>query len=270
MDSRLAAEPTRNTQLAAPALTALLLLFSACATQELPKNGERVAECCESLGGCLPEAWLPENERVLLGSDGCAQEQLCVPYELRGVDAPPSCTASATGSEGRCMPACLPAVQAALGLLRVDGCEEHQRCVPCYDPITGATTHACEHGEDLGPQEPPKTFEDCCEDRGRCVPGAALSSQQRDVLGMDTCGSELLCVPLENLEQPADSPAPCKVELLGVAGGCLSECIPAVAENAELLTRASCSTGQLCVPCIDPQSGEPTGACSSDAAEKGP
>jgi hypothetical protein len=55
-------------------------------------------------------------------------------------------------------------------------------------------------------------------------------------------------------------PATCTA--FGGQGVCLSRCIPQVAENAGLLNADTCAgADELCVPCISPLDGKPTGAC---------
>jgi len=61
------------------------------------------------------------------------------------------CTASLGGfnAEGRCIPSCVPAIQAQASRLAQDDCTQAGTlCAPCYDPITGADTGACTQAGD--------------------------------------------------------------------------------------------------------------------------
>ena len=81
-----------------------------------------------------------------------------------------------------------------------------------------------------------KAFMAPCETGGYCIPDSMLASG--------------LSVP----------PASCQA--FGGDGVCLSRCIPQVAENAGLLKADTCAgADELCVPCISPLDGKPTGAC---------
>jgi hypothetical protein len=233
-----------------------------CSGSELPDAPREIAACCDGRGACLPSTFLDQQSASLLGVEQCPAASMCVPDELRSVDVPPMCRVSLNGAEGRCLPSCLPAVAALGDQLRSDGCAQHQRCVPCYDPIDGDVTHACEQGNDIGPSEPPRTFAPCCEGVGRCVPRMSLPEAQRDDLGPDSCEDGALCAPLAAIEQGAAYvPTACFASLLGAEGRCLPACLPQLAEQRDQLRADGCEAGHLCAPCFDPLSGEPTGAC---------
>ncbi len=216
------------------------------------------AACCGELGACVPSSAIPADQRSLLGPDTCTGDALCAPSEL--VDAafvPPACR-SLAGAEGRCLPACLPAVAAQADTLPVDTCAATHRCVPCFDPTTGDATGSCELNGDA-PTEPPVVFERCCGGIGACVPTDLVPAEQRDQLGNDTCmDSAMLCAP-DSLVA-GDVPPSCR-SLADAEGRCLPECLPDVAAQASLLPRDTCAEAHRCVPCFDPTSGDETGSC---------
>ena len=217
-------------------------------------------ECCNGLGSCVPESLVPADQKGQLGSDGCSTAgDVCAPKILAGGDKPAAC-ASVDGAEGRCLPACLPAVAAQADKLPQDVCQTGELCAPCYDPLTAQATGSCSINGDA-PNGPPTSFDACCNGAGACVPKALVPADQQSMLGADTCADPgTLCVPTE-LANSGAKPASC-VSLGGAEGRCMAACLPAIAAQAGKLPQSSCPATHKCAPCYDPLSGQPTGSCS--------
>jgi hypothetical protein len=209
----------------------------------------------------VPDKLIASSHRALLGRDSCESDgQLCVPTEMLQNTPAAQCTVSLNGSEGRCLAACLPQVASQADKLQRESCAEHQRCVPCFDPLTGQATGACLGQPDVGTSGTPLAT--CCEDRGRCLPKSALSSEQASNFDARDCNdSEQLCVPMPFLDSEF-KPAMCTVAALGAEGRCLPRCLPSIEAQAQRLAQDGCPRDQLCAPCFDPLTGEPTGACA--------
>jgi hypothetical protein len=224
---------------------------------EEPTQFER---CCSDRGMCVPPSLVPDEQQDQLGPDTCSDgTMLCAPDDLADPSyIPPTCS-SVAGAEGRCLPDCLPAIDAQSHLLPRDICDEGDLCAPCYDPVTGVATGACSINGDE-PAEPPVTFDRCCSDRGACVPSELVPPEQQAQLGQDTCtGNDELCAP-DNLIDSTYTPPFCE-SIGGGEGRCLPDCLPAIQEQADMLPRSTCDEGDLCAPCYDPITGEDTGAC---------
>lgn len=240
----------------------------ACAIAKDPGPREPAApfaDCCAARARCVPEAIIAPDLRLRLATDGCqpGSATLCVPevWVETADSRPASCRAHAD-AEGRCLAECLPAVISRADQLRVDSCEPGQRCVPCFDPVTGEATNACTINGDA-PSEEPRVFDGCCGELGLCVPAEAVSPEDRSRLAADSCepGGAALCAPRAWLKEPRELPEHCRAH--GDAEGrCLPNCLPEVAEQAERLRKDRCENGASCVPCFDPISGEDTGACT--------
>jgi len=99
-----------------------------------------------------------------------------------------------------------------------------------------------------------------CEVGGaHCVPKGLVPADQTDLLA--ECNADLYCVPDPLIETFGKlQPQKCTA-VMGLEGRCLSPCIPQVAESADYLQQGSCADTELCVPCFDPLTTEPTGAC---------
>jgi hypothetical protein len=218
--------------------------------------------CCGPLGHCVPDSILTTDQKALLGKDTCtAAGDLCAPDVFAGSGLKATtCRALGTlSAEGRCIPACLPSIQAQASRLDKSTCDTGYLCAPCFDPTTGATTGACDQNGDK-PAEPAKTYPTCCGGDGSCVPKTLVPTAQQSQLGADTCtGTDILCAP-KKLADPAYKPPTCN-SIGGLEGRCLAACLPAVAAQGTRLPKDTCATGELCAPCYDPFTKADTGAC---------
>jgi hypothetical protein len=243
---------------------ALVWSVMGCSNFDLTKSRDGAfAVCCGGLGTCVARGLVADSQKAQLSQDTCSESLLCVPSELvlRGPLHPQVCLAEATGAEGRCLPACLPEVATRQGV-RQDGCAAGQLCAPCYDPLSGESTGACQLGKDPGPTEPPVVFAACCEGLGRCVPEVLVPSEQQKNLASAGCEEDALCVPTDLAADTTWRAPVCTDPQSDAEGRCLPACLPNVAERAEKLSEANCGAGRLCAPCTDPVTGDSTGACS--------
>ena len=131
----------------------------------------------------------------------------------------------------------------------------------CDDPNT------CEYDLETTcagtPRAAPESFPACpqsiCASGGHCVPSAAVPSDQLGMLA--SCGGSDVCVPDTFIERGGLLTAPSCTSIAGAEGRCLSTCLPAVADQAELLPSTGCGASEVCVPCFDVFDGSATGAC---------
>jgi hypothetical protein len=157
------------------------------------------------------------------------------------------------------VPACLLSQAQQSIELPQDSCASGELCAPCFNPIDGTKTGICGlHGDQ--PKEPPVRFDTaCCGQSGLCIP-EQLAGANAGMLPADSCstsyGSGWLCAPKSVVQDPstADDPfASCKVKVgfLSVGRGkCVPRCMVDSAGWVEsLLSRSSCQSGELCVPC---------------------
>jgi hypothetical protein len=203
----------------------------------------------------------------------CDADNLCVPDELieSGGDFIPDGCRAVGDLEGRCLSRCLPSVSDMADLLDSESCPATHLCVPCYNPLDGTDTGACSLSCDSGPVEPaPEPLQRCCGGIGQCVPSSAVPPEDLDRLGADTCsGSDLVCAPDVFIDDPSYSPPECTTLVIKLIfgpefgpGRCLPECLPDVQGVAgAVLMQDGCADAFVCAPCLDPLSGEPSGAC---------
>lgn len=248
-------------------LTGLVLCaLSACQSYDMSTASESFGPCCGTAGTCVPQGLVPMDVRSQLSADRCGSSLLCVPSALAGNAnyVPPTCRAIGN-AEGRCLPACLPAFSGQASAFERGTCAADELCAPCYDPRTGAATPACRIGSDPGPVEPPRVFANCCGGRAQCVPESfasrVASPADRQRLGRGSCAETSdTCVPtawMDTTYKPVSCEAPG-----GLEGRCLPDCIPDVEKQAGQLSRVGCSSGELCVPCFNPLTGENTEVCT--------
>jgi len=258
----------------------------ACAIgKDKPQEPAReFATCCGSADGthghCVPRELLlrtaPDTDLNRLDSGECTEARtLCVPDAWLKDAGPDMQTASCRAAgdlEGRCLPRCLPDVARQADKLEQRSCAQSELCLPCYSPLDGSATGACQIGSDT-PHEPPREFSDCCQSGnvtlGRCVPREtlALSAKPDDLksLGPDRCTeSDSLCVPDAWLADTGPKATLCYAAG-NLEGRCLPACLPQVADQAKSLQRRSCAQGELCLPCYSPLDGKATGVCALGA-----
>jgi hypothetical protein len=233
---------------------------------------------------CLPAAYVPVDQQALLAT---CPGGFCTPDPLiagGGESVPASC-ASVAGAEGRCLSACLPDI-AAQPLLPQSTCASGERCAPCYDPTaadptlaTGACELACDAAIDAPvildcpwtgpPVIEASTLPACSPACGgaHCLPAANVPLDLQPQLA--TCAGGF-CVPDPLIETAGNYAPPSCTPFPGTPaeGRCLSDCLPAVAAQLGSLQQDVCSAGEHCVPCYDPFTGDPTGACTISSCDQ--
>ena len=232
----------------------------------LDPTGFEVCPMCAGGARCLPSSFIPADAQAQLGD--CDATHKCVPDELlkTGGEFIPTTCSSVVGAEGRCLSECLPQVAAQKDLLPQDICPEFQRCVPCFDPVSGDASGACSLSCDPGPSDPPTSLPGCCDGLGTCVPKALLSASQAAQLPQDSCpkdANDFVCAPTAAVEDPNWKPAACITDTTiggNKPGVCLPKCM-ITGLGSFLTSQSSCPDNHKCAPCDNPFTGKPTGAC---------
>jgi hypothetical protein len=223
---------------------------------------------CGTAGGahCLQAALVPPAMQSQLAT---CSGGYCVPdvfIEAGGNFIPPTCS-SLDGAEGRCLNVAIPQVASEESQLTQSTCQTYERCVPCFSPIDGEKTGACNLSCDPGRTKPIVLFPSCCSekgtDEGRCVPNTIIPSTEQKNLSQDSCSQKTdLCVPSEMLDISTFKPPACTATgfLVGnYTGVCLSNCLSFGIQGIAL-AQGSCDDLHTCAPCTNPLSGQPTGA----------
>jgi hypothetical protein len=104
----------------------------------------------------------------------------------------------------------------------------------------------------------------CCDlGPAKCVPNNLIPEHLMPQL--NACPEGGSCVPESVLTTMEDggsfTPEIC-TSIAGLEGRCLSVCLPNVANVMALIPQDVCADDERCAPCIDPLSGEESGACS--------
>jgi hypothetical protein len=229
--------------------------------------------CCEGLGTCI-ELTGDAGSGLGVGDCNAAENLRCLPFSALG-DAGAAGDAGADGGtsgpakcrmkpantpdggadyEGRCVPECL--TRGAANLEQGE-CNEDFVCVPCYSLITGASTGACDNPGDAPVDPPPAGFDECGEALGYCIPSASVGDAGAGLMQL-TCDEDERCVPKQRVTSPNSCFARCD-SVFG-AGACVPAFLIPEAQRG-FLQPASCETGELCSPCVNPTTMMPTGAC---------
>ncbi len=103
-----------------------------------------------------------------------------------------------------------------------------------------------------------------CGGGAHCLPTSLVAQQYDDPAQLEQladCDAKNKCVPdFFIASQGLFIPATCD-SVLGAEGRCLSECLPDVAKQANVLPQEGCGEFERCVPCFDPLTQKETGAC---------
>ena len=221
---------------------------------------------------CAFDSLVPEDQRSMLTP---CEDGFCVPDEmlLAGGNHVPAACRTPDGSEGRCTSTCLPDIAAQdYGMWQMD-CPDGTVCAPCYNPQTCEDSKACRSAPCDSPKEEcnelacpyegdpvvdvTKLDKCACSDT-YCAPEAVVSEDLRNQL--ESC-NDGYCVPGRILEHGGNYVKSCRALYGMFEGRCQSVCLPAVAEDIDLLTQEDCPDGEVCAPCYDPITGEDTAAC---------
>jgi hypothetical protein len=222
---------------------------------------------CAADAHCVDAAIISGTDPTVVDRLGACPDnpgQLCVPdvFITTGGKFTPATCQSVNNNEGRCLSLALPEVAGQADLLPQSTCTENERCTPCFNPIDGTSTGACNLSCDAGPTQPAMPFAACCDGAARCVPQASVPEDQTSQLEQAECEDieedAYYCVPNEIL---LDGPFPmCEASsfILGdYTGVCLSDCLDFGIQGLAL-AQGNCADDYTCVPCE--QNGEPTGA----------
>jgi hypothetical protein len=242
---------------------------------------------------CVADANVPASftDKTLLAK--CGDGTYCIPDDYivtSGKFLPKTCT-SLVGAEGRCISKCIPQVNVQLTTLPKDVCADTELCAPCFNPIDGADTKACNEGCDTGPvNKTPVVFTPCGAGLGVCVPPALVTDPgQKAALNKvddptgkpgtactqkDAAGAFYLCAPIEKAKNQAYNFPVCHSDSLAAAFGTITNstgqtggCVPAYlvpsAKQSLVAVNDCTGTGVKCAPCTDPTvTGNPaSGAC---------
>ncbi|MSP25335.1 MAG: hypothetical protein EXR75_09260 [Myxococcales bacterium] len=103
-----------------------------------------------------------------------------------------------------------------------------------------------------------------CGGGAHCLPTALVAQQYDDPAELEKladCDAKNKCVPdFFIANQGLFIPTTCD-SVLGAEGRCLSECLPDVAKQMDVLPAEGCGAFERCVPCFDPLTQKETGAC---------
>ena len=225
--------------------------------------------CCGGLGTCSKGAG---GSSAAYGVDECKPDLKCAPSaagfddagisesETCKVELPPGLVGN-TELEGRCVPNCFTSGDTTTGNLGQSSCDKGSKCVPCYSPVTGASTGACEQAGDKPKQPAPPAFPSCGDSSiGYCVLSTAVMPTGNVMLPQLTCPQGQVCAPKQRVLDSRACFAHCE-SAVGGPGACIANFLVPESSRA-LLMPMTCSPGELCVPCINPLDMTTTGACN--------
>ncbi len=242
---------------------------SACPHAGPPVIDPATLPACGTVVGahCLGAALVPASQTKMLAE---CHGGYCVPdtFIASGGNFLPTTCRAAGDVEGRCLHEALPDVARQLSSLVQDKCTPEERCVPCFDPLTGKDTGSCYLGCDIGPREPAKLYAQCCvragaaSPLGTCIPQELVPTSQQSNLDVDTCvAGKALCVPHEQLDKTVGPSCKATGSIGGeYAGACVSACLKFDFLSSLGIAQGTCDGLHLCAPCKNPITGASTGA----------
>jgi hypothetical protein len=225
------------------------------------KSGGEGSKCCAGRGVCT--AGLALSDAAGLPHDSCSAEPdlRCQPLPAAdtGADADAGDTTGAVhcrvqfpgapvGSadyEGRCVTSCFVQSSPIVSRLQQASCLAGEICSPCFNPLTGESTGACERDGDAASEPAPTAFAECGAGFGYCVPMFAAGNASAQ-LSQLTCDAGELCAPKNKVADPNACFERC-VASLGAGA-----CVPAFLSSAFaiFLEQSSCADNEQCAPCV--------------------
>jgi hypothetical protein len=244
------------------------------------------AGCCGVYGVCTAKADLSSDPAAAsYGHSDCkaSSNLFCAPKPSSqipdgGVTPPCHIAFGTLNLEGRCLPKCFTLSNSNASQLNPGDCPTLAGvdlvCAPCYDPVSGTKTGACERNGDA-PVDGKKQFAECGAfpadgggaKQGLCVPAALVAQTGADptLVPQDTCGRGELCAPKNKVTNQGSCFQHCS-STLGGPGACVPTYIVEFGAGKGLsgtLGKVTCLDGETCTPCISPLNTMPTGACTN-------
>ena len=214
---------------------------------------------CPSGGAhCLENSSVDEKDLAKLAD--CGGNRKCVPDSFIGSGGNASgktCMAFGGKAEGRCTSECLPDIASQKATLKRETCDAGELCGPCFNPVTGTSTGACEASSCDMPASPAYKFPECCGGKAICVPKSSVATAQQGSLNAGGCaptgGEDSLCAPRENAIAGAMNEtyvAPKCTDDAGLPGACISTCVSNI--EGIFVSTKGCPADTRCVPCEIP------------------
>ena len=221
--------------------------------------GSEGARCCVNQGSCAKADGLPGASSLPHDTCSAESELVCSPNPpaTSDVDAGTgsgfaSCRVKFPGApadypdyEGRCLPSCFAQKSPIAARLQIATCAQGQLCTPCYDPLTGASTGSCELQGDAPTEPGPKSFAECANGLGYCVPAFAAGMFAGELRQL-TCQVGELCGPKNKVADPSACFEQCESAGFG-PGSCVPEFL--ASNFSAFLSPSTCTDGNLCAPC---------------------
>ena len=229
--------------------------------------------CCGGMGVCTKNPSGTGSSGYGLDACKAGSDLKCAPMvgaaadDDAGTSAIASCNAEISNLpddmslEGRCIPGCFTVGDPTAANLGQSSCDMGSKCVPCYSPVTGESTGACEQDGDKPTQPAPSGFPSCGDnDTGYCVPSSSVMAAGNVMLPQLTCATDQVCAPKARVLDSKACFAHCDSGI-GGPGVCIASFIVPEMVRAALM-KASCQDGEICVPCVSPLDQKETGACN--------
>jgi hypothetical protein len=225
---------------------------SSCANPAAFSSVDNLEPCGEN-SYCLAYEYIDDPELVALAAPCEDNSKACVPAVViasGGFPTPVTCNGLG-GAEGRCLPLTMPIVEENQDFYLQGTCLASERCVTCYDPVTGANTGACNIGCDPGPRQQTR-LPGCGNDQGRCVPTDRVAASIRPFLTALNCGAGQSCVPVTVLQS---NHANCvgRRNNANYRGTCADRDIMVIPNEQDANDEGYCNSvfggDQVCVPC---------------------
>jgi hypothetical protein len=126
----------------------------------------------------------------------------------------------------------------------------------------GASSGTCTETGGLDPTTFPEC-PSCVGEPAHCVPTSVVDSTvPGQSANLTPCDPSSVCVPDVLISTLGNYAPPTCTSIDNAMGRCLSTCIGAIAGMESFLPQDTCADGEKCAPCLDPRTGESSGACT--------
>jgi hypothetical protein len=248
------------------------------ASTKIPQAlASELTACDDEQGRCVPDTIIDGATPLTCAASGAKGRclSLCVPKVAEFASSLTRGDGDVCPTDERCVPCVHPITGESTGVCDIKMPAAPAKCssgAVTNAPSVPKAPPAADDPPPTLPVEPPPVVDpppgsagrDCCraggKTRGKCVAKKEVAQQLQSKLSEHECDEDSeLCVPSDLM-----GPNPTVISCTSLPGGgksvCVSDCVELDIVDTFFVGQGSCPAAHSCVPCVNPLTGDPTGA----------